>query len=135
LLRGRLVIEPEICATAASTARDGDLDRIYASLVNMKDTVRDKRANEIADRAFHVAIASATGNRMLARIIEGIWDLRRGEMWEKTEEHFHTPALREASIEDHQAIFNALLAHDCDLAREQMRRHLERVIREFGKAW
>jgi len=135
LLRGRLIIEPEICATAATSAKDADLDAIYLTIVKMKDTINDKRANEIADRAFHVAIASATGNGMLAQIVGSVWDRRRGEMWEKTEEHFHTPALREAAIEDHQNIFRALVARDAADAKDQMRQHIERVIREFGKAW
>jgi GntR family transcriptional regulator, uxu operon transcriptional repressor len=135
LLRGRLIIEPEICAAAATTAKDGDLDAIYLTIVKMRDTVNDKRANEIADRAFHVAIASATGNTMLAQIVAGVWDRRRGKMWEKIEEHFHTPALREASIEDHQNILAALVSRDAAGAKDLMRKHIERVILEFGKAW
>jgi DNA-binding GntR family transcriptional regulator len=56
-------------------------------------------------------------------------------MWEKTEEHFHTPALREAAIRDHQKIFSALAAHDPHQASAHMQAHIERVIAEFGKAW
>jgi len=135
LLRGRLIIEPDICAAAALAAKDADLDAVYASIVEMRNTLNDKRANEVADRAFHVAIASATGNGMLSQIVAGVWDRRRGAMWEKIEEHFHTPALREASIDDHQNIFQALVARDAVGAKDQMRKHIERVIREFGKAW
>jgi len=135
LLRARLILEPEICAAAAVSAKDADLDAIYATIVAMKETVNDKRANEIADKAFHVAIASATANGMLAEIVSAVWDRRNGPMWEKIEEHFHTPALRKASVDDHQRIFNALVAHDPVDANLQMRRHIERVIGEFGKAW
>jgi len=135
LLRGRLIVEPEICAFAAKSAKDVDLDVISVTMTRMRNTVGDKRENEIADRAFHVAIAAATANGMLAHIVGDIWDRRRGPMWEKIEEHFHTPALREASIEDHQSIFNALVSRDPSVAKEQMRKHIDRVIREFGKAW
>jgi GntR family transcriptional regulator, uxu operon transcriptional repressor len=135
LLRGRLIIEPEICAAAAAGAKDADFDAIYTAIVSMRNTIGDKRANEIADRSFHVAIASATGNGMLARIVAGVWDRRRGPMWEKIEEHFHTPRLREASIDDHLHIFNALVARDSIAAKTRMHKHIERVIREFGKAW
>jgi GntR family transcriptional regulator, uxu operon transcriptional repressor len=135
LLRGRLIIEPHICAAAATSAKDADLDSIYATILTMRNTLNDKRANEAADKAFHVAIASATGNAMLAEIVGAVWDRRHGPMWEKMEEHFHTPALREAAIADHQSIFNALAAHDPRQSRTQMRRHIERVIAEFGKAW
>jgi len=135
LLRGRLIIEPEICAAAATAAKDADLDAIYATIVAMRDTLNDKRANEIADRKFHVAIASASGNGMLAQIVASVWDRRKGAMWEKIEEHFHTPALREAAIDDHQRIFQALVARDSQRAKGEMRKHIERVIHEFGKAW
>lgn len=135
LLRGRLIIEPEICGVAATSAKDADLDAIFATIARMKSTLNDKRANELADRAFHVAIAAATGNGMLAQMVGAVWDRRSGEMWGKIEEHFHTPALREAAIEDHQNIFTSLLARDAVGAKDQMRKHIERVIREFGKAW
>jgi DNA-binding FadR family transcriptional regulator len=135
LLRGRLIIEPSICAAAAISAKDSDLDCIYATIVAMKDTVKDKRANEVADKAFHVAIATASGNGMLAEIVAAVWDRRNGPMWEKIEEHFHTPALREMAILDHQKIFNALAARDPSEASSQMRHHLERVIGQFGEAW
>ena len=135
LLRGRLIIEPEICAAAAVGAKDADLDAIYIAMATMRETLNDKRANELADRSFHVAIATATGNEMLAQIVGGVWDRRRGPMWEKIEEHFHSPSLREASIDDHYAIFNALVARDPSAAKECMRVHIDRVIREFGKAW
>lgn len=135
LLRSRLIIEPPICTAAAIAAKDADLDTIYATIVAMKDTLSDKRANEAADKSFHVAIASATGNGMLTEIVGAMWDRRHGPMWEKIEEHFHTPALREAAIRDHQKVFNALAAHDPGQASAQMQSHIERVIAEFGKAW
>ena len=135
LLRGRLIIEPEICAVAAMEAKDSDFDAIYLTIATMRSTVNDKRANERADRAFHVAIAAATGNDMMGQIVGAVWDRRHGSMWEKIEEHFHTSALRQASIDDHQRIFNALHARDPIMAKGQMKAHIERVIREFGKAW
>jgi len=135
LLRGRLIIEPSICAAAALSAKDADLDAIFETIVRMKDTLKDKRANEVADKAFHVAIAAASGNAMMAEIVGGVWDRRHGAMWEKIEEHFHTPTLREAAIADHQNIFTALAAHDPEAASSQMKKHIQRVIAEFGKAW
>jgi DNA-binding FadR family transcriptional regulator len=135
LLRGRLIMEPEICAVAAIEAKDSDFDAIYQSIATMRTTIEDKRANELADRSFHVAIATATGNDMLGQIVGAVWDRRKGDMWEKIEEHFHTSALRQSSIDDHQRIFNALHARDPIMAKTQMKMHIERVIREFGKSW
>lgn len=135
LLRGRLIIEPEMCAVAAIEAKDADIDAIYQTIATMRSTVEDKRANELADRSFHVAIAAATGNDMLGQIVGAVWDRRKGHMWKKIEEHFHTSALRQSALDDHQRIFNALHARDPIMAKTQMKAHIERVIREFGKAW
>ena len=52
-----------------------------------------------------------------------------------TNKHFHTQELRQASQEDHQRIFSALVARDADGARQAMRNHLERVIGEFAQGW
>ena len=48
---------------------------------------------------------------------------------------FHTPALRARTLADHEAIVSALAARDADGARKAMRRHLERVAREFQRRW
>ncbi len=64
-----------------------------------------------------------------------MWDQRRGDLWAKIEEHFHTPALRAKTLTDHEAIVAALEARDSDAAREAMHRHLARVAREFQRRW
>jgi GntR family transcriptional regulator, uxu operon transcriptional repressor len=135
LMRARWLIEAEVAAQAAEQRKDIDLERIYTALVAMREAVDDKRANEQADRLFHIRIAESTGNSVLAQVVTGLWDQLRGPIWAKIEEHFHTPALRTASLQDHQKIFTAVVASDPGAAREAMRRHLERVIVEFSQAW
>lgn len=135
LLGARLVIEPEIAAVAAVRAKDIDLDRISAVLRELRQTMQDKRANEAADRKFHVAIAEGTGNCVLVQMVTSVWDKARGAMWVKLEEHFHTRALREAAMDDHQRVFSALVARDAAESRDAMRMHIERVMREFARNW
>ena len=135
LLGARLVIEPEVAAVAAVRAKDADLDRISAALRELRLTMHDKRANEAADRRFHVAIAEATGNCVLVQMVTGVWERTRGAMWVKLEEHFHTPALREAAMRDHQRVFSELVARDAAQSRNAMRQHIERVMREFAQNW
>jgi len=97
--------------------------------------MNDKRANQAADRKFHVSIAEATGNSVLVKLMTSVWDRVRGAMWVKLEEHFHTPELREQSMRDHQRVFAALVARDPDEARAAMRTHIDRVMKEFAKNW
>lgn len=135
LLRARALIEGEIASVAAESRKDADLDRIFAALVEMRENMADKAANEAADRLFHLRIAESTGNSVLLQMVTAMWDHAKGPVWAKIDEHFHTTELRLASQEDHQRVFNALLSRDAPAARAAMRAHLERVIGEFTQAW
>lgn len=135
LLRARRLVEGEIAAQAADLRKDTDIDRIYSALADMRDHCDDKRANESADRLFHVRIAEASGNGVLAHIVSALWDQLRGPIWTRLEEHFHTPVLRQASLKDHQQVFAALVARDAVAARDAMHAHIDRVVGEFVKGW
>ena len=135
LLRARCLIESEIASVAAETRQDSDLDRIYAALAAMREHLHDKAANEAADRLFHLRIAEASGNSVLLQMVTALWDHTKAPIWSQLEAHFHTPALRQASQDDHQRIFTALLERDAAGARAAMRAHIERVIGEFAQAW
>ena len=135
LLRARCLIESEIASLAAETRKDGDLDRIFSALADMRENIDDKEANEAADQLFHLRIAESTGNSVLLQMVTAMWAQSKGPVWTKIEHHFHTPELRLASHADHQRIFKALLGRDAVAARAAMRAHLERVISEFAQAW
>ena len=135
LLRARCLIEAEIASVAAVTRQDADLDRIFAALVAMREHMHDKAANEAADRLFHLRIAESTGNSVLLQMVTALWDHTKAPIWSQMEMHFHTPALRQASQDDHQRVFTALLERNASGARDAMRAHIERVIAEFAKAW
>ncbi|HTH60600.1 MAG TPA: FCD domain-containing protein [Paraburkholderia sp.] len=135
-LRARSVIESEVAALAATERKDSDLDRMFAALRTMRDSMDDKAVNEAADREFHLAMAAATGNEVLRLVVTAMWDNSRADpLWKKIEEHFHTPALRAASQDDHQRIFSAVMARDAAGARAAMHAHLSRVIGEFTQTW
>jgi DNA-binding FadR family transcriptional regulator len=135
LLRARCLIESEIASVAADTRKDADLDRIFAALAAMREHMHDKAANEAADRLFHLRIAESTGNSVLLQMVTALWDHTKAPIWSQMESHFHTPALRQASQDDHQRVFNALLERNAEAARAAMRAHIERVIGEFAQAW
>ncbi len=133
LLAARALIEGEVAAVAARTIDRAAIAVLRASIARMRAQGENAEERNAADRAFHVAIADASGNEALAHTVAHLWDLRRGELWTKTEEHFHTHALREQALADHEAIVTALAAHDARGARDAMRRHLSRVAREFQR--
>ncbi|MFG5776174.1 FadR/GntR family transcriptional regulator [Comamonas sp. J-3] len=135
-LRARALIESEIAGLAARERRDGDLDRLFEALAAMRSHLADKGPYDEADRQFHLAIAEAAGNRVLQHMVQAMWDNARSDpRWDKIEQHFHSQALRETSLQDHQAIFAAISERDSDGARAAMQQHLGRVIQEFSQAW
>ena len=74
------------------------------------------------------AIAAGDRQRRAARRRERpVGRALRQPLWTRIEAHFHTPALRARTLEDHAAIVAALEAHDPDAARAAMHRHLARV--------
>lgn len=133
LLAARALIEGEVAALAARAIDRPAIGALRDSIARMRGHGENAEERNAADRAFHVAIAEASGNEALAHTVAHLWDLRRGELWTKTEEHFHTAALREQTLADHAAIVAALAAHDARGARDAMRRHLSRVAREFQR--
>lgn len=135
LLRARCLIESEIASVAAENRKDADLDRIFAALAAMREQMHDKVANEAADRLFHLRIAESTGNSVLLQMVTALWDHTKAPIWSQMESHFHTPALRRASQDDHQRVFSAVLERNAEAARSAMRAHIERVIGEFAQAW
>ncbi len=133
LLAARQVIEGEVAALAARTIRRPQLAILQETMNRMRASAANRVPRDSADREFHVAIAQATGNSALSTVVNRLWDARAHPLWTRIEAHFHTPALRERTLEDHAAIVAALEAHDPDAARTAMHRHLARVISEFQR--
>lgn len=135
LLRARWLIEGEIAAAAAREATDVDLASIRTPLTEMERLLKKNADFGAFDREFHLRIARSTHNGVLQSVVEDLWDRGRGAIWRLMEHHFQTPELRAASVNDHRAIFQALVAHDPREARNAMRAHLKRVDSEFARGW
>jgi hypothetical protein len=117
------LIEGEIAALAARSIRKAQIGALRESIERMRTHGGAFEQRDAADRDFHVGIAEATGNSSFALVVGALWEQRRGDLWTRIEEHFHSAALREKTLSDHAAIVTALAAHDSDSARN-MHRHL-----------
>ena len=134
VLSARRMFEGEVAATAARMANDSSIDAINSALHDMERFYDDREKNDLADRAFHLSIARATGNSALTGVVEHLWE-QRGRLWSRMEHHFHTDELRAATLADHRRILEAIVARDPAGARRAMRAHLERVTRQFARGW
>jgi GntR family transcriptional regulator, uxu operon transcriptional repressor len=135
LLRARWLLEGELAAQAAINRSDTDIDRIYAAMAAMKDNFNEMRANEEADRMFHLHIAQAAGNGVLTHVVSTLWKQLRGPIWTRLEDHFVTTELRQASLDEHHQVFTAIVSRNAEGARQAMRAHIDRVKSEFMRGW
>lgn len=135
LLSARALIEGETAAQAARSIDSETLERLRDTIATMRANDGNFAERDAADRAFHVAIAEASGNGALVLVVGMLWDQRRSGLWPQIEGYFHTPALRARTLDDHAAVVAALAAHDAKAARSAMCRHLHHVAHEFQRRW
>jgi GntR family hexuronate regulon transcriptional repressor len=134
LMEARKIIESETAALAATLIDDEQLDGLDKIIDRMEEENRLEIQGESADRAFHVAIAEATGNSALVAVIDDLWRRRETSpmvvnMMEKARSKGVKPV-----ADDHRRILAALRKHNPAAARAAMQEHLTRVIDTLLKA-
>ena len=127
VIHARRAVEGEAAALAAGHASEDAIADI--ALVQERFKSRDGRYDlrHPADRGFHVAIAEASGNRALAALVVDLWEMQRGRLYERMEDHFSTAAMRDDAIRDHDRILAALQGRGPAGARAAMHRHMDRI--------
>jgi GntR family transcriptional regulator, transcriptional repressor for pyruvate dehydrogenase complex len=121
----RRLIEPQVAREAAIRAQPDDLAFIRESIARQETRAARRQPFVEEDSAFHLAIARATGNPLLAKMVEGIHGLLR----ESRERSLATEEGVRFSLEGHRRIAAALLDGDGQAAYDAMVAHLLDVER------
>jgi len=133
LIEARTLFEGEAAALAATEITADELSHLWA-LVDQMGREPDQPGKVDVDRAFHLAIAAATGNSLIRSTIENLWDVReRSPLCV----HMFARARREGLAPregEHRSIVDALAARDSRAARDAMRAHLLRVTDDLLEA-
>ncbi len=109
----RRLLEPAATGLACIKATDAQLAEVEALLQRMRDAADDPEALMLADTAFHRAVIASTGNETLTSLLDGLSNrTMRARMWRGVVEGNVT----QATIYEHQAIYQALKARDPFLA-------------------
>ncbi len=128
----RRALEGEIAAMAAENAAADDLAELAAALEEMRQEAQEGASllGQQGDRRFHLALAAASGNSVLVRVIGFIWDelLNQGALWAKLRERRN---VRPTRIDEHAAILRAVRERDPARARRAAHAHLDGAIRDF----
>lgn len=128
LTEARSLFEGEAAALAAPIIGEDDIASLRQLLTEMaSDDCDEQRVTEI-DRAFHLTIASASGNKAIIHVVKTLWRLRT-ELPQVRETHasvcHHDGASRQR---EHAAIVDALARRDSQGARVAMRQHFNRLL-------
>jgi DNA-binding FadR family transcriptional regulator len=135
ILRARRVVEGEIAALAAQHAKRKDVDAIRGAISLMHEDTERGIAPTSGDRAFHTAIAEAAGNAVLVDTVHTFWDARRGPLFERLGDYFENVPSWRTAIGEHEAILEAIRAHDAAAARDAMHTHMDKSHARFTASW
>lgn len=119
----RIGVESQGAALAAAKATVEDLESMERALGLSREYISDKERYALYDMDFHLAIARASGNSIIARSIEMLKALYT--VWLRSFLQVHGNARSNAY---HHQLFEAIREHDVDTARELMTAHLTDVL-------
>jgi len=135
LIRARRVIEGEIAGLAAQQAKRKDVQALRSAIDSMADDADRGVAPLVGDRAFHTAIAQAAGNVVLLETVQTFWDARHGPLFERLGDYFESVPSWRIAIGEHEAVLEAIRAHDAVSARSAMHNHLDKSHARFNASW
>ena len=121
-LEARLVLEPAIARLAAKRRVDPDLEAMRAT-IEAEEAARSSDDAHDASRAFHMAMATATRNDALVRLLDGLWiaDVGRRLLARRR----LAPGWQDDDVAEHVEIVTAIEARDETRAEELVRTHVE----------
>ena len=120
----RKSLETDAAYYAALRANDDDRQRLTKALAAVCAGAADPAAQSRADAAFHMAIAEASHNLVLAQVISGLFDLLKISITESLGKLHKLPDTVDALNDQHQKIVDAILAGRAEDARRAAADHL-----------
>jgi DNA-binding GntR family transcriptional regulator len=130
-LEARLLLEPEMARLAAERRTDGDVDAMRQA-IDAEQAARSSDDAHDASRAFHLAVAAATRNEALQRLLESLWiaDVGRRLLAQRR----RAPTWQPSDVEEHRAILAAVEQGDAARAAQLMRDHVGSAVRHWSRS-
>jgi GntR family transcriptional regulator, transcriptional repressor for pyruvate dehydrogenase complex len=120
LLEARELMEPLCAGLAAERRSDADLGELEQIQSRLQAAVGDRAAFDPENIRWHIAVARAAANELLASFVEGLAGVRRAG----TEDRPLTAEMMGDIARAHARILEAIRDGDADAARRRMHRHL-----------
>jgi GntR family transcriptional repressor for pyruvate dehydrogenase complex len=127
----RRILEVEAAALAAERHGEQHLGEMQAAIDEMDASLSDRGGDRFidADLRFHLAVAEATGNRLVLHSMQAVRDVVRRALMTV----FLIPQSPESAVVEHRAIRAAIASGDSARARQEMTHHLVRVEADVEK--
>jgi DNA-binding FadR family transcriptional regulator len=121
LIEARLIIEPGVARLAAKNTSEEDILSIEKSVNDMEEIVYKGKIGLNAELDFHKAIAIATKNPVIMRLVPVIVD----SIINTYKDTPRSSADHRHALEEHRKVFEAIRARNPEAAFELMKAHLE----------
>jgi GntR family transcriptional repressor for pyruvate dehydrogenase complex len=125
VVRARIALERESARLAATHATQDDHDQMRSHLRAMEASGVSVEDFNDHDTAFHVAIARASGNPLVAALTTALRNAMRATLLERLRRDGNFPATARRLCGDHDGIFAALLAGEGRTAADLVEAHIE----------
>lgn len=135
-LRVRRAYEASNVEIAIEKATDEDISRLEEILWEMAEAVdtRDLDKYFSVNSDFHLAIAAATHNSLMEKILGYLLDITNQKLWkEAVQKYFADHEHVGEYLKRHQKMLSAIKDKDKELAKEEIRRHFDETVEEVKK--
>jgi len=123
LLDVRRMFEPAVARVAATRVTAEDLADLQRILDAQRKKLKAGRSALVEDTAFHAALARATRNTVVVRIMETLNEL----LIESRKRALQQKSRPERSLKGHEAVVAALVRRDADGAARAMHAHIDQI--------
>lgn len=129
LMEARRILDPAIAGESAMRAAPSDLMKILRVITATEGHLSLPRDRAQADFDFHLALAEATHNFVFVNITRMNFDL----IFATHERIYNLLDDKDAFLNEHREMYDAILDRDAERAREAASRHIDRIYRTLHK--
>ncbi len=131
LIECRLAIEPKMVRLAVLNATSQDLQKLHRILQRIDSCGDDPECFSRADELFHLALATASHNRLITWLYVKLNEVRTHAQWDQMKKSILNNHSIDAYNRQHRALYEALVARNMDGAATVMTGHLEKARQDL----
>jgi len=129
----RKILEVQAAGMAAERAQEDEIRDMHEALEVMRLDLEKDRLGEDADHHFHFAIARATHNKILIRLMNTISDTMQKTLRSSRSKLYEDRNTPERLYREHCSLFEAIKSQNVLQAQQLMRNHLVGVENQLAK--